>query len=197
MRSSRFDRWLMATMIAVPFRRMSHPLFPLPLIGLLLILGGCAAPEPKQVRLEQANVLPLSINPNFQFRKKTQFLNDPATYTPMSQLNDAVAFERKYYMWPATTQLDQQALKGNYFNFYWRNVGQPAAVTVRFEYRQANLGNFVMAREKTYPLVKGSQKTQFTIIGDDYLENGPVTNWRCILIVDGKIVGLTQSYLWK
>jgi NDP-sugar pyrophosphorylase family protein len=100
-------------------------------------------------------------------------------------------------MWPATTQLDQQGLKGYYFNFYWRNVGTPAEVTVRFEYRQANLGNFVMAREKTYPLVKGSRKTQFTIIGDDYLENGPVTNWRCLLIVNGKIVGLTQSYLWK
>jgi hypothetical protein len=54
-----------------------------------------------------------------------------------------------------------------------------------------------MAREKSYGAVKGSQKTQFTVIGDDYLENGPVTNWRALLIVDGKIVALTQSYLWK
>ena len=174
-----------------------HPFASLPLIAALLLLGGCAAPEPKQVRLEQANILPLAINSNFQFRKKTQFLNDPATYIPTPQQNEAIAFERKYYMWPATTQLDQQALKGNYFNFYWRNVGQPSEVTVRFEYRQANLGNYVMAREKTYPSVKGSKKTQFTVIGDDYLENGAVTSWRCLLVVDGKIVGLTQSYLWK
>jgi len=54
-----------------------------------------------------------------------------------------------------------------------------------------------MAREKSYSNVKGSTRTQFTIIGDDYLENGPVNNWRCLLIVDGRIVGLTQSYLWK
>jgi hypothetical protein len=100
-------------------------------------------------------------------------------------------------MWPATTQLDKQALTGNYFNFYWWNHGQPADVTVRLEYRQANLGNFVMAREKSYTAVKGSVRTQFTIIGDDYLENGPVTNWRCLLIVNGRIVGLTQSYLWR
>jgi hypothetical protein len=100
-------------------------------------------------------------------------------------------------MWPATTQLDRDALRGLYFNFWWWNHGAPADVTVRLEYRQANLGPFVMAREKTYPAAKGSHRTQFTIIADDYLENGPVTNWRCLLIVDGKIVGLTQSYLWK
>lgn len=163
----------------------------------LLLMGGCAAPEPPQVKLEKANILPLSINPAFAFRKKTQFLNDPKTYLTGGPPNEAINFERRYYMWPATTALDQDSLRGNYFNFYWWNHGAPSDVTVRLEYRQANLGPYVMAREKTYGAVKGSQKTQFTIIGDDYLENGPVTNWRALLIVDGKIVGLTQSYLWK
>jgi len=163
----------------------------------LLFVAGCTTPEPPQVKLEKANVLPLSIDPNFVFRKKTQFLNDPATYIQGPTYNEAVEFERRYYMWPATTQLDKDALRGNYFNFYWWNHGAPADVTVRLEYRQANLGPFVMAREKSYAAVKGSHRTQFTIIGDDYLENGPVTNWRALIIVDGKIVGLTQSYLWK
>ncbi len=163
----------------------------------LFLMGGCATPEPPQVKLEQANILPLAINPDFVFRKKTQFLNDPATYLQDTTPSEAVNFERRYYMWPATTQLDRDALRGNYLNFYWWNHGQPADVTVRLEYRQANLGPFVMAREKTYTGVKGSRRTQFTVIGDDYLENGPITNWRCLLIVDGKIVGLTQSYLWK
>jgi len=164
----------------------------------LLFLGGCAAPEPPQVKLEKAKVLPLSINPDFVFRKKTQFLNDPKAQAPLpSGGSEAIAFERRSYMWPATTELDKDALKGNYLDFYWWNRGSPADVTVRLEYRQANLGNFVMARERSYSNVKGSTKTQFTVIGDDYLENGPITNWRCLLIVDGKIVGLTQSYLWK
>jgi len=167
-------------------------------IAALLLIAGCATPEPPQVKLEKANVLPLSINPDFVFRKKTQFLNDPATFTKtLPNQSEAIDFERRYYMWPATTKLDMEALKGNYLNFYWWNRGQPADVTVRLEYRQANLGNFVMAREKSYAGVKGSIRTQFTVIGDDYLENGPVTNWRCLLIVDGKIVGLTQSYLWR
>jgi len=167
-------------------------------IATLLLIAGCATPEPPQIKLDKAEVLPLSINSDFTFRKETQFLNDPATFAPtVAQQSEAINFERKYYMWPATTALDKNALEGNYLNFYWWNHGQPADVTVRLEYRQANLGNFVMAREKSYTAVKGSVATKFTIIGDDYLENGPVTNWRCLLIVDGKIVGLTQSYLWR
>ena len=163
-----------------------------------LLMIGCATPEPPQVKLEKANILPLSINPDFVFRKKTQFLNDPATYLQGGPNTDEVIyFERAYHMWPATTVLDQNSLRGHYMNFWWWNRGNPADVTVRLEYRQANLSSFVMAREKTYPAAKGSHRTQFTVIGDDYLENGPITNWRCLLIVDGKIVGLTQSYLWK
>ena len=54
---------------------------------LLLLLAGCAAPEPPQVRLAQADVLPLAINPDFQFRKETQFLNDPATFQKLTQYN--------------------------------------------------------------------------------------------------------------
>ena len=168
------------------------------LVGVsIFLISGCAAPEPPQVKLEKANILPLSINPDFAFRKKTQFLNDPKTFISGGPGNESINFERRYYMWPATTQLDQAELRGNYLNFYWWNHGQPADVTVRLEYRQANLGNFVMAREKSYANVKGSTKTQFSVIGDDYLENGPITNWRALLIVDGKIVGLAQSYLWK
>ena len=180
--------------------QFTHGLRPFTLLALvpLLFLGGCATQEPPQLKLDQANVLPLAMNSTFTFRKETQFLNDPALFPKGgSKPNESIEFERRYYMWPATTSLDRGELKGNYFNFFWWNHGSPADVTVRLEYRQANLGNFVMAREKSYNNVKGSIVSRFSIIGDDYLENGQVTNWRCILIVDNKIVGLTQSYLWK
>lgn len=197
MHANGFDPLLMGNMIETLFPRFRH-VVPAFLLGAsLLLISGCATTEPPQVKLEQADILPLAIDPHFVFRKETQFLNDPATFVLGGPRNDAIEFERRYYMWPATTLLEQSALKGNYLNFFWWNHGAPADVTVRLEYRQANLGNFVMAREKTYTAAKGSKKTQFTVIGDDYLENGPVTNWRALLIVNGKIVGLTQSYLWK
>lgn len=159
-----------------------------------LILVGCAT-QPPVVKLEQANPLPLQINSDFQFRKETQFLNDPKTYRPTH--SEFIDFERRQYMWPATTKLEQDELRGNYFNFYWWNHGPAKDITFRFEYRQAGLGNTVLAREVTYPQMKGSKRTIFKVIGDDYLENGRVTSWRAVLIVDNRIVALTQSFLWK
>ena len=201
MHGNRFYRYFMGFPLEdlrLLFTNASRMLLPIVLL-IPLVLGGCATTqEPTQVKLDHANVLPLAIDPSFTFRKQTQFLNDPAFFPPSgAQLNEAIAFERKFYMWPATTALDKDQLKGNYLNFYWRNQGAPANVTVRLEYRQANLGNYVMAREKSYTNVQGSACTRFSIIGDDYLENGQITDWRCLLIVDGRIVGLTQSYLWK
>lgn len=191
-----FDPLLMESSLAAFRRRIRSGALYL-LAAVPLLLSGCASTEPPQVKLEKADVLPLSIDPRFAFRKKIQFLNDPSTYQKNTPRNDAIDFERRHYMWPATTQLDKDALRGQYLIFFWWNHGEPADVTVRLEYRQANLGNFVMAREKTYPSTKGSVRTEFTVIGDDYLENGQITNWRCLLIVNGRIVGLTQSYLWR
>ena len=160
----------------------------------LVCLASCAT-EPPVIKLEKANVLPLAIDSDFAFRKETQFLNDPATFAPSR--SDAVNFMRRSYMWPATTKLDQDELRGNYLNFYWWNHGPPQEVTIRLEYRQAGLGNEVLAREITYPNASGSICSIFKIVNDDYLENGRVTSWRALLIVKGHIVGLTQSFLWK
>jgi hypothetical protein len=55
----------------------------------------------------------------------------------------------------------------------------------------------VQARELSYPAAKGSFKSEFKVIGDDYNEDGRVTAWRAILIENGKIVGLNQSFLWN
>ena len=85
---------------------------------------------------------------------------------------------------------------GNYFTFFWRTQ-KTTDVTVRLEYRQAALGNYVMAQERHYPEARGSHHTEFRVTGDDYLEMGRVTSWRALLIVDGRIVALTQSFIWK
>ena len=68
---------------------------------------------------------------------------------------------------------------------------------MRFEYRQQNLGAHVQARELHYPNAKGSVKSEFQIIGDDYEQEGKVTAWRALLIENGKIVALNQSFLWN
>ena len=71
---------------------------------------------------------------------------------------------------------------GNYYTFFWR-TSQRADVTVRLEYRQSALGNYVMAMERYYPEAKGSYRSEFNTAGDEYLEFGRVTSWRVVLIV--------------
>jgi hypothetical protein len=54
-----------------------------------------------------------------------------------------------------------------------------------------------MAKERFYPDTVGSHRSTFEVVGDEFFENGRVTSWRALLIVDGRIVALSQSYMWR
>lgn len=118
----------------------------------------------------------------------------PSTKTATSQ-DASIMFEREYRLFGAVTRLDRRQRYGNYFDFFWR-AKRPADVTVRLEYRQDKLHAHVQAQEISYPNVRGNVKTEFKVVGDDYLDDGRVISWRCLLIEHGKIVGQTQSYMW-
>ncbi|MEO6054655.1 MAG: hypothetical protein ABIP97_11635 [Chthoniobacterales bacterium] len=163
-------------------------------MGLTLLFPACATQPPKPVLLEKANVLPLQLDDAYQFRKELLFVNKPKEYAQTR--SESVIFERSRHNWGAITSYDLDERTGNFFTFFWRTSKQ-SDVTVRLEYRQPRLANYVQAQELYYPNVKGSVKSDFQVTGDDFLENGQVVSWRALLIVDGKIVGLTQSYMWK
>lgn len=165
------------------------------LLGLALALAGCAAPEGPPNRLDQANVLPLALDDSYQFRKIQQSTVDNTKIQPATT-SEAANFERARANWGAIDSREIGDRNGNYYNFFWRAKNQ-SDVTVRFEYRQAGLANYVMAKERYYPGVRGSHKSSFEVTGDEFLENGRVTSWRALLIVDGKIVALRQSFMWN
>lgn len=167
----------------------------LPLVLLSMATANATTvPETPHRRLETANVLPLALDDRYQFRKVQEFLNDPRFTKPTT--DPMVQFERQRAVYGAVTStVDRLQLRGHYYNFFWRTK-VPGPITVRFEYRQANLGSYVQAKEVPYDHARGSVETKFQIIGDDYLQDGRVISWRALLIADGKIVGLTQSYLW-
>ncbi len=166
----------------------------LPLILLSLApAGATSVPGTPQRRLETANVLPLALDDRYQFRKVQEFLNEPKFNKPT--VDPMIIFERARINYGAVNSVDRLEVRGHYYNFYWRTK-VPGPVTVRFEYRQANLGSYVQAREVDYDNPRGTVETRFQVIGDDYLQDGRVIAWRALLISDGKIVGLTQSYLW-
>lgn len=145
--------------------------------------------------LDRANVLPLALDDRFQFRKVAQHVNDPQVFKPTSE--PMLAFERERVNFKAVTNVDKLQRRGHYFTFFWRARIPASPVVVRFEYRQENLGSYVQAREIFYDRARGSMVTKFDVTGDDYLDDGRITAWRALLIQEGKIVGLTQSFLWE
>ena len=154
-------------------------------------------------QLKEATPLPKALDPNFEFRKTKLFFmgNAPGPtrgrgFAGGAVRDASIGFEGAYRMHGAVTALDAGQRMGNYFDFFWR-VKRPAPVTVRLEYRQEKLRLFTQAREVIYPMAKGSTKTTFAVIGEDYWTDGRVTAWRCLLISGGRIVAEERSFLWR
>jgi hypothetical protein len=186
-------------------------------IAVLAVSGFAGAAQEEPRLLAKVTPLPVALNKDFEFRKtKLYFLseqlprsagkrastsvkgsaaNDPYSRTATSQ-DVSITFEREYRLFGAVTNLDKRQRYGNYFDFFWR-AKRPAAVTVRLEYRQEKLHAQVQAREVSYANVRGTQKTEFKVIGDDYFDDGKVIAWRCLLIENGAVVAENRSFLWE
>ena len=173
--------------------------------------------EPKVV--EKVTPLPMALDPNFEFRKtKLFFMSEKGGLKPSERAHDSsnkvggknnqpsqktsvlqdapIVFERQYRLYGAVTAVDQRQRFGDYFDFFWRSK-RPSDVTVRLEYRQEKLHEHVQAQEITYRNARGTNKTEFKVIGDDYFDDGRVIAWRCLLIANGRIVAENRSFLWE
>ena len=159
----------------------------------LILFAGCSTTHLRPVSLSKVNVLPLALSDDFEFRKTLLFLHDGVATTTS---NEMLRGRLRRITHGAVDGIDAQERRGNYFTFYWKAHRQ-TAVTLRLEYRTEKLGDYVQAREITYLRAKGSHRTDFEITGDDYRDDGRVTAWRAILIENGQIVGLEQSFLWN
>jgi hypothetical protein len=190
--------------------------------GLIIIASELARAKEEPKIVEKTAPLPVALSKDFQFRKtKLFFLSEKAPVQSQARqtsstlrpgalsgdskapsqktatLQDApVTFERQYRLFGAVTALDARQRFGDYFDFFWR-AKRPADLTVRLEYRQEKLHEHVQAQEISYRNVRGTHKTEFKVIGDDYLDDGRVIAWRCLLIENGRIVAENRSYMWE
>ena len=195
--------------------RTAVALFALSFLAVAASIEG-AREEPRVV--EKVTQLPVALNGDFQFRKTKLFYlsekaqpgtgsrrttstlggksNSPSQKT--ATLQDApITFERQYRMFGAVTGVDQWQRYGNYFDFFWR-AKRPSDLTVRLEYRQEKLHEHVQAQEISYQNVRrGTHKTEFKVIGDDYFDDGRVIAWRCLLIENGRVVAENRSFMWE
>ena len=181
------------------------------LSSLTIAVSSQAARERVEPRIvEKISPLPVALSNDFEFRKTKLFFlsdkppkpgegarktssslggksnNSPSQKTATMQ-DAPITFERQYRLFGAVTALDQRQRFGNYLDFYWR-AKRPSDVTVRLEYRQEKLHEHVQAQEISYRNVRGTHKTEFKVIGDDYFDDGRVIAWRCLLIENGRIV---------
>jgi len=194
------------------------------LLGLVPLVSSFArsAEEPKLIA--RVMPLPVALDSDFQFRKTKLYLlnentlghgkgaqtdqtaqnagkggklSNTAPSSKSTTVQDAsITFERQYRLFGAVTKLDQRERFGNYFDFFWR-AKRPAELTLRLEYRQEKLHAHIQAQEVSYPNARGSYKTEFKVVGDDYFDDGRVIAWRCCLIEGGRIVAETHSYTWE
>ena len=198
--------------------RFAAAAFALGSLALVLPSSEGAREEPRIV--EKVTRLPVALSDDFEFRKTKLFFlsekapkagerarqttsttslggksNSPSQKT--ATLQDApITFERQYRLFGAVTALDQRQRFGNYFDFFWR-ARRPSDVTVRLEYRQEKLHEHVQAQEISYRNARGTHRTEFKVIGDDYFDDGRVIAWRCLLIENGQIVAENRSFMWE
>jgi hypothetical protein len=185
-------------------------------MALLVLAAGFApaAQEPKL--LPKVNPLPTALDRDFEFRKtKLFFMGEKAEPGVKTKTKDtaratnavpskattvvqdaSISFERKYRLYGAVTALDQHQRFGDYFDFFWR-AKRPADLTMRLEYRQEKLHAFVQAQEISYSGIRGNRKTEFKVVGDDFIDGGRVIAWRCLLIENGRIVAENRSFMWE
>lgn len=177
----------------------------------LVLISSLRAAERARV-LPDVHSLPSALSSDFEFRKTKLYLLNSATAANNAKGRSAgvgrlskssgagpdpsLTFERQYRLFGAVTAFDQRQRFGNYFDFFWRAT-RPANLTMRLEYRQEKLRAFVQAREIAYPKARGNHKTEFAVIGDDFLDHGRVIAWRCLLVEEGRIVAQERSYLWE
>jgi hypothetical protein len=193
------------------------------LLVLIPLASGFSRSAEQPRLLDRVVPLPVALSNDFQFRKMKLYLltetapgqektsrtdsvqtatkggklSNTAPSSKSTTIQDAsIRFEREYRLFGAVTKLDQRERIGNYFDFFWK-ARRMADLTLRLEYRQEKLHAHVQAQEISYSNARGSYKTEFKVVGDDYFDDGRVTAWRCLLIENGTIVAETHSYMWE
>ncbi len=112
-------------------------------------------------------------------------------------IDPAINFERSYRLYGAVTLADQLEKAGHYYTVSWKADDRTQPVTVRFEYRQRDIGLTVKVRETQVDTVKGSNVSEFSIIGTDYSTDGPITAWRASLVRGKELLASAESFLWN
>jgi hypothetical protein len=109
----------------------------------------------------------------------------------------SISFEQKYYLYGAISEEEVAAREGIYFNVHWGVKDRSQPVKLVLQYRQAKTGAALYSKEVEPSSIKGSNTTEMSVIGDDWVKNGHVTAWKISLMRGKEEVAEHHSYLWQ
>ncbi len=96
----------------------------------------------------------------------------------------------------AVSMAERAQRLGQYYTILWQaEVGVKKEIL--FEYQQAKSGSKIKTMKRQLDVNAASGKEEFSVIGDNYYDNGRVMTWRISLVADGKTIASEQSYLWE
>jgi hypothetical protein len=148
----------------------------LPVPAICLVLAACSAPlEPLTVK---------------QFTLRDQEMDggsDPMVRNEkLRRLHGAVSLEER-----------KQRL-GQYYTVLWydpKTVGFQREIV--FRYQQGGSASRIKEMRRTIPAGTSEGKEEFSIIGDNYFNNGRVLAWKIDFTAGGQTIASKQSYLWE
>ena len=107
-----------------------------------------------------------------------------------------VMHEKSRRLYGAVSMEERRQRLGQYYTVLW-NLKGGGKKEILFEYQQGKTGSLVKTIRRELESTSNSGKEEFSVIGDNYFDNGRVLSWRVSLISDGKTVSTEQSYLWE
>ncbi len=148
----------------------------IPAYALFVALSACSGPtEPLTVK-------------QFTLRDQdSSVVDDPMVQNEkLRRLHGAVSVEER-----------KQRL-GQYYTILWND---PKTVGIRreivFRYQQGGSGSRIKEMRRTLSPEAFEGKEEFTVIGDEYFENGRVLAWKIDFTANGETIASKQSYLWE
>ncbi len=106
----------------------------------------------------------------------------------------------RYMLDHAESRKEKAARRGDYFFVNWYDATPDKRTEVLFHYTQSVTGSRVMTRRIVYDKArpdKGTHEDEFFFIGAENVQKGNILSWRVELLVDGKLKGSHQSFLWE